>query len=62
MLDGLMDGLMQVIPMEKIGLVGADSGFSVHGNIEYLEERGMNYISASRMHGGLQQKVFEQRN
>jgi hypothetical protein len=60
--DGFMDGLLQVLPREKIGLVRADSGFSGHANLEYLEEREMNYIIASRMHGGLQQKIFEQRN
>lgn len=60
--DGFMDGLLQVLPREKIGLVRADSGFSGHRNLVYLEEREMNYIIASRMHGGLQQKIFEQRN
>jgi hypothetical protein len=60
--DGFMDGLLQVLPREKIGLISADSGFSGHANLEYLEEREMNYIIASRMHGGLQQKIFKQRN
>ena len=27
-----------------------------------MVEKEMNYIIASRMHGGLQQKIFEQRN
>ena len=60
--DRFMDSLLQVLPREKIGLVRADSGFSGHANLEYLEEMEMNYIIASRMHGGLQQKIFEQRN
>jgi hypothetical protein len=60
--DEFMDGLLQVLPNKKIGMVRADSGFSGHGDLEYLEERGMNYIIATRMHGGLQKKIFEQSN
>lgn len=52
--DGFMEVLLHVLPIEKNGLLCADSGFSGCGNLEYLVERGMNYIIASRMHIGLQ--------
>jgi hypothetical protein len=57
-----MDGLLKVLPKKTIGMVLADIWFSGHGDPDYLEESGMNYIIATRMHGGLQQKIFEHSN
>lgn len=57
-----MNGMLEVLPREKIGLGPTDNGFSGNSNLACLEGNEMNCIIASHMHGCLQQRILEQRN
>ncbi|MDO9510521.1 MAG: IS1380 family transposase, partial [Bacteroidales bacterium] len=53
------DELQTIIPVEKIGLFRADSGFCNETIMDRLEHEGINYIMATRMTGPLVRRIFE---
>jgi len=57
--DEFMDEVLHVIPKEKIGLIRADSGFFGGKNLDYLEEKGLNYVIACKMNIALRQHIFD---
>jgi hypothetical protein len=60
--DEFMDRVLAVLPKEKIGLVRADSGFFGNDHLNYLEEKGLNYIVCCKMHSGLQGRIFDNKS
>lgn len=60
--DEFLDEVLAVLPAEKIGLIRADSGFSGNDNLLHIENLGLNYIIAARLHSGLTDKIFNARN
>ena len=47
-----------IIPKEKIGLIRADSGFFGGKNLDFLEERGLQYVIAFKINISLRQHTF----
>lgn len=60
--DEFLGEVLAVLPKERIGLIRADSGFCGNENLLYLENIGLNYIIATRLHSGLTDRIFNSRN
>jgi len=56
------DELLSIIPVERIGLIRADSGFCNETIMHELEEKPLNYILATRMTGPLVRQIFDHKN
>jgi len=56
------DELKSIIPVERIGLIRADSGFCNETIMHKLEEKPLNYIMATRMTGPLVRQIFDHKN
>jgi len=53
------DELLTIIPVEKIGLFRADSGFCNETIMDRLEHESLKFIMATRMTGPLVRRIFE---
>lgn len=56
------DELISIIPVMRIGLIRADSGFCHERVMHVLEKESLNYILATRMPGPLVRQIFEIKN
>ena len=54
--------LLSIIPIDRIGLIRADSGFCNEAIMHQLEEKPLNYILATRMMGPLVRKIFDHKS
>ena len=54
--------LLSIIPIDRIGLIRADSGFCIEAIMHQLEEKPLNYILATRMMGPLVRKIFDHKS
>lgn len=60
--EGFFDELLEIIPVKRIGLLRADSGFYGQNILEKLEENQLQYIVATKMNKGLVNKIFYIKN
>ena len=60
--EGFFDELLEIIPITRIGLLRADSGFYGQNILEKLEENQLQYIVATKMNEGLVNKIFHIKN
>src|SRR4030042_3301341 len=60
--EGFFDELLEIIPVKRIGLLRADSGFYGQNILEKLEENQLQYIVATKMNEGLVNKIFHIKN
>jgi hypothetical protein len=54
--------LLRIIPVERIGLFRADSGFCTETIMEAMESQNAKFIVAARMMGPLVRRIFEHTN
>lgn len=60
--EGFFDELLEIIPVNRIGLLRADSGFYGQKIIGKLEENHLQYIVAAKMNEGLVNRIFQTKN
>lgn len=60
--EGFYEELLETIPVDRIGLIRADSGFYSQSIMGSIEQSGLKYIVSAKMNAGLVNHIYDQNN